>query len=466
MNLRENVIRGLSWTLNGQLVIQLINFLTWIILARLLSPDDFGLVALLIVVTRLLALFRNVGLTEALIQHKSPSDQVISAVFWLHVFLGGIIALLLYAAGYLLVLFYEEPLILEFIGFIALEFFIGAFYLVPAALMNKTLKFKTLFIVEYVAVLFGAVLGITLAWLGYDLFFYAKWKPLFSFNFTKIKPLFKFSLPLLASQILRYFNRNLDDLLIGKELGTQSLGIYNRSYALMLLPLSHITNGAAKVLFPAFSILQEERAKIKTGYLKAARLIALLSFPLMVGLFVLSEDIINVILGNHWAEMVPIVRILALLGMFQSVSALNGTVFLALDATRLQLKIRIFSSISLAIFICFGVYYLGTIEGVATCYAIASCLIVFPIWHILAKLIGATLFDLIKNLGAVCLAAFGMGAFLLLLEQWSLAGQTWIDLSFRLLLGAACYYLLLLLFKVKALAEFKALIMERLKKLK
>lgn len=484
MNLREHVIRGLSWTLNGQLLIQGINFLTWIILARLLSPDDFGLIAMLVVLTRLLALFRNLGLTEALIQKKALTKEASSSVFWLHLILGGLIAALFYLSGAGFARFFEEELILKIIGYIALDFFLGAFYLVPSALLNKALAFKSLFIIEFIGVLIGAIIGISMAWMGYGYWslvfrtlsltlvsgvlvgFFVKWSPVFSISFSALQPLLRFSLPLLAAQTLRYFNRNLDDLLIGKELGTQSLGIYNRAYALMLLPLSHITNGAAKVLFPAFAILQDDPARIKKAYLKAARLIALLTFPLMVGLFVLADQVILNILGSHWKEMIPIVKILALLGMFQSVSALNGSVFQALDATRLQLKIRTFSSLTLAAFLGFGIYYLGDLEGLAICYAIAACLIVFPIWYILGGLIGASLLDLLKNLMPILLAAIGMGIFLIVLDPIVFGLQNLFDLFFRVILGMGVYYLLLVLFKVRALQEFKALLGERFRKMR
>jgi len=373
-DLRHKVLDGLSWSFLSQIITQLISLSSWIIIARILTPFDFGLVAIALALSRFLYLFRNIGLMEAIIQLKVTNQNTISSVYWLHFFLSSIIALFFWLFSSFLAYFFNEPLLKDIIGFFALELVIGAFYLIPYALMTKHLKFKKIFIVDFLSVLLSAIAGIFLAYKGFGYWalvfklitlttlktlftlLISNWKPDFSFNINDIKKLTSFSTPLFHTQIIGFLIRNIDDLAIGKELGKEALGLYNRSYTLMQFPINYITNSFSKVLFPTFSIIQNDKELIKKWFLKTTRIIALVSFPLMIGLHVLTSEIVLVILGQQWQGMIPILEILALVGAFQAISALNGSIYLSQNATKLQRKISIVSAIFLISIILSSIY--------------------------------------------------------------------------------------------------------------
>lgn len=479
--LKEKTITGLSWGFLIQSFTQIISVITWIILARVLAPGEFGLLAMVIVLMKFMQILRNLGISEAIVQTKSIDKKKLSSAFYFHVLFSIFLGLILWLTHPIIASFYSESREINVVlGLLTLDFIVGSIVLVPNAIMLRRLMFKEVFIIDLIAVFISASVSILLAFNGYGylslvlkimcytlihsilVLIISRWNPgKFGFTFDNMN-LFRFGLPLVGTQMINYFSRNIDDILIGREFGKHSLGIYNRSYAIMLIPLSTLTAAASKVLFPVFSIMQDEQSRVGSNYLRATRIIAFVSFPTMLILCLLSKDIIFEVLGNKWSAMVPIVRILSLLGMIQSICSINGSIFQALDKTILLLKMNVVSASIVVVSILLGVYTIGTIEGVSCCYGIASILIALPIWHILGKLISLSLLDILGNFVSILLCSLAMGIFVLLLNHVEFTMSSFLLLTIKVTLALVFYFFIAHFFKVKALIEIKALIRSKM----
>ena len=175
----------------------------------------------------------------------------------------------------------------------------------------------------------------------------------------------------------------------------------------------------------------------------------------MIGLYVLADEFVPVVLGHQWVAMIPILKILSIVGLFQSISAINGSLFLAMDATKIQLRISIFSGIFVVSFILLGIYLTNNIIGVAAYYAFASSFVMIPIWIILGRLIDLSVFSMIKNLLPVLGSALMMGTFLAIIDLLPFWQLNIISVITKSILGVLIYLIIISFFKIDAYAESK-----------
>ena len=293
---------------------------------------------------------------------------------------------------------------------------------------------------------------------------FSSWRPIFKLDFNISKHLFSYSIPLLGNQILNYGVRNIDDLLIGKFLGKQELGLYNRSYALMLLPLKNISSVIANVLFPSFSKIQDDKKRIKEIYLKVIQIVSLITFPLMTGLFVLAKPFILIIFGEQWADMISVIKILSILGLIQSIGIFNGVIYLSTGKTLNLFKVEIVSKLFIIGMIIFGLFFTKSIEGVALFYAIGSIIALLPTWYFMGKIIDLKIFEIFKNLAATSILSCLMGLFLSYLNVYFFIEPFNIFVFLlQIGLGIIFYWVLLFLFKITAFKEIQTILAERLK---
>ncbi len=206
---------------------------------------------------------------------------------------------------------------------------------------------------------------------------------------------------------VNYFNRNFDNLLIGKFLGSVPLGYYNLAYRLLLFPLENISRVVGRAMFPSLSTIQEDKNKVAVAYIKSTRYIATLTFPLMVGLFIVAPQFISVIYGPQWENVVLLVRIFALLGIGQSIGTTVGWIYQACGRTDILFKWGILSVTVITGALIFGLRW--GIEGVAIAYAIASYLLTYPGFAIPFRLINLKFNCFIRNFYSIFIAALGMG---------------------------------------------------------
>lgn len=388
MNLKQKTTSGLLWSGTSQGVRQILQFVITAILARLLTPDDFGVVGMAAVFTGFISVFNEMGWGASLIQKQDLTNRHISTVFWINIIVGIIMTIVTICISPLVALFYHKEILKPIVAVLGLNFFIGSFALVQNALLTKNMRFKKLTFVEICSLCLTGVFGITLAIKGFGvwslvytsllgslintilLWICSSWRPSFVFDWSKFKELFGFSTNLFAFQIVNYFARNLDYLLIGKFLGAASLGYYTLAYKLMMYPLQNISQVICRVLFPAFSAIQSDKQRVKDTYLKVIQSISMITFPMMLGLFVIAPELISLVYGNKWEPVVFLIQVLCFTGMLQSVGTTVGTIFMSQGRADMMLKWGLFAvpMIVLAIFI--GVKW--GINGVAIAYTTVS----------------------------------------------------------------------------------------------
>ena len=470
MNLKNKVKNGLKWSFIDQILSQIIFLVFSIFLARILTPAMFGIVGMITIFSNFAILFIDLGFSAALIQKKEVSPEQYSSVFWLNLGIGFFMYALFYISAPMISQFYNQPELIVYIRVICLSFIITSFSSVQANLLIKELQFKKKVIINWIAMLIGYVVAFVLAYKGYGVWalvmmtlttamlnsilywIVSKWTPLFVFEWKTIKELSQYGFNFLGDSSVNYWSRNFDNFIIAKVLGSNDLGIYTRAYSLMLLPLRNVTTIVTKVMFPAFSQKQDDLQLLKKYYLNIIQYIALITFPLMIGLSLVSKEFVLLFFGNQWSAMIPILSILSGLGALQSIISLNGLIYNSLGKVNIAFRVSILTNIVLIVAFVIGVNY-GLI-GVAYSYLIASALLLIPMYKIAIKQLSISLLEVFDVLRGIMFATLIMAIVLSVINNYTelslIAG-----LILKILISAAVYLLLVVFFEKELFFSIK-----------
>lgn len=478
-DLRQQTVSGIGWTSVAQVSKQGLQFIISVILARLLSPEDFGLVGMVIVFTGFASLFGELGFGAALIQREIIEDKHCSSVFWLNLIVGVILTAIIMVAAPLISAFYNEPRLIVLTSIISINFSVSALGMVQNAMLNRKMAFRSISIVEMVSTLAAGSAAIFLAWRGYGVWslgwqvvittiitvigywYVSGWRPQLSFDWMAIKDLLAFSGNLLGFNAFNYWARNADNLLVGRFLGTVELGIYTRAYTTMLLPIGQITNVLGRVMFPALSRVQQDKVRVKRIYLRSVAMIALISFPMMMGLFVVADHFVLALYGAKWKMVTGVLQILCLVGMIQSIVATVGWIYQSQGRTDWMFKWGLFVGFMGVASFFIGIY-LGTVEAVALSYAAVNFLLLYWNFSIPGKLIDVTFLEVVFNVAGIFCCAAIMAVVVWLLGM--LLPVNWPDWAFLIvqsLFGVTVYGALIHLFEVPAYSEVRSMAIEQ-----
>ena len=475
---REKTLRGLSWSVVSQIGTQILQFVFAIILARLLSPREFGLIGMVMIFTGFAGLFSDLGLGSALVQKQGITEKHKSSVFWLNIGIGALLTVAFVGGAPLLGEFYDEPLLVPITMVFGINFFISGLSSVHKTLYRKKIDFKSLAIVQIVGTALASAIGIWMAYTGFGvwslvvkglassilsailLWFLSPWRPRFTFDWEATKELMKFSLNLLGERSINYWVRRVDDLLIGKVLGSDALGLYTKAYGVMLLPTRQISGVVSSVMFPSLSTIQEDTEHVRRVFFRMTRTIALITFPMMLGLLAVSESFVIGVFGGQWSEMIPILQVFCVIGLLQSVGTLKGNLFLSQGRSDLMFRLGLFMKPILITGIVVGLQW--GVNGVAYGYAGAVMIVTYPEWHYAGKLVGFTYSDLVYNLAGIfaCAATMAGAVFALSLalpSEW----PHWLQLITQVAAGAVFYLGLVHGFKLQAYRETIDLLKEQ-----
>lgn len=469
-------VRGVFWIGGGQLLRQAIQLIASVALARLLAPDDYGLLGMALVFVGLAQLFADFGLEAALIQTPSLSRTLLSACFWLSLAIGVILAGGLALGSRALAGLAGDARLAPILWVMSITLPLGAIGVVPRALIYRNLQFDRLVKAQVVASLSGAALAILLAAFGGGVwsivfqpligatvatalvFWYAQWRPGLRCSWAGARSLIVFSGAVLGSDLLNHAMRNADRFLIGRHLGSVALGHYSLAYQVMLYPLSQISGVIVKVLFPTLSKLTGEPHRFRQAYLKCVSTIATVTFPLMIGLFAVASDFVVVVFGEKWLPMLPILQILCWVGMLQSVTTTASTIFYSKGAVRtlflLTLAATPFALASFVIGLRWGVI------GVAAAYAAFAYCASYVSLALAFRLTALQFREFHRSLVKPLTASLVMYATLAMLAI-PLAGENVAPIGRLMVLtgaGAAVYLLVSVVINRRALQELLALV--------
>ncbi|MBW4519466.1 MAG: MOP flippase family protein [Scytolyngbya sp. HA4215-MV1] len=414
MSLKKSVFMGVKWSTASQIGRQGMQIVTMIILARLLSPIDFGLVSMATVVIGFIAIFKDLGTASALIQRKHISDELLYSIFWLNAMFGLLATAILLGSAPLIGRIYHEPRVTPILGTLSLTFFIAGLSTLQQTVLERNLEFGKLAKIELGVTLLSSIIGVISAlfqagaWsLVYQtlvsvsattilLWFVTGWQPKIIFDWNELKSITSYSLNLTGFSIFNYFARNADYFLIGRFLGVQSLGYYTLAYRIMLYPLQNIVWVIGRVIFPAFSQMQHDNTRFCYAYLRVTQTIAFVVFPLMVGLWALAEPFVLATFGASWQPVILLVLILSPIGMIHSIGTTVGDIYQAKGRTDWMLRWGLFAGTLVVCFFCIGLQW--GIVGVAGAYAIVSALLIYPSFAIPFKLIGLSMREFLAGL--------------------------------------------------------------------
>ncbi len=432
MTLESRTVRGIGWTATSRIAQLLMSIVISAILARLLTPSDFGLIAMVLVFSNFVAIFSGFGFSSAIVQKKEVSDEALSSTFWINVGLGTLLTLALAASAPLIAAFYSQPRLTSIVVFISTTFFITSFANVPHALLTKRMNFKALAIINVCAIGISGPIAIFLAFSGYGVWslawytvlttvfaaiftcIYARWVPHFLLGRQHMKGLLGYGANLTGFSFVTYFSQNMDNLLVGRFLGSTALGFYNLAYNLLVLPTSNISDVIGSVMFPALSRIQHDKKRVREVYVTANRYIAAVSFPLMIWVLVTAPQLIRVVYGPKWVSVIPLIQIFALAGIEQSIGTNVWWIFTSQGRTDMMFKLSIFTTA--VVVISFVVGLRGGVEGVVIAYTVALYLTAYPIFAIGFRLIDMKVTYALAPLWSVTLATLTLGIIAFLLQ--------------------------------------------------
>lgn len=397
-DLKKKAVKGGALTMSSRLVTIILQISSIIILSRLLSPTDFGLIAMVTAITAFMGIFRDMGLSTAVIQKKDLTYTQINTLFWLNTGIGALLTLITIALAPLIASFYNRPELQPVVMLLATTFVIASIGAQHAALLQRELNLKPKVIADIIGASLTLFTSIGLAYWDYG-FWSLAWGTVIGAivttllyfkgsSFIPIRPkivegtrdLINFGANVTIFEILNYFHRNLDKVLIGKVWGAVIVGLYSRAYEMMMLPIASLRQPINTIALPVLSKLQNNPTEFKAYYNNIAKLLAFLSMPLMVFLVVNADEVVLIALGTGWEGIVPIFQLLGISGFIQAVASLRGLVLLSLGLSKRYVLWGLFNTISVCIGFCFGLQW-GA-EGVATSYAIVNYAILYPsLWY-------------------------------------------------------------------------------------
>ena len=467
-DLKSQTIQGLFWSGFERIGQQGMQFIVSIILARLLLPEQFGLIGMLMIFMLLAQTFLDGGFGQALIQKQDATHLDECSIFYFNIFISFIAAGLLCITAPWIASFYNTPILTPLTRFISLSLIINAFGLVHSVLLSKQVDFKSQFKISLIATLLSGSIGITLACLGYGvwalaiqwvgtslfrtvlLWLFSRWRPRRQFSVTSLRGMFPFGSRLLLSGLLNTFFENIYLAVIGKVFSPAALGFYSRAKQIQQLPTSNLSSTISRVTFPIFSKVQHNKTQLKLGLQKALLVLVTVNFPMMIGLAVVARPLVLLLLTEKWAPCIPYLQILCLAGMFFPLHVINLNALTAQGYSGLFLRLELLKKalILINIVIAYRWGIAAMIWGQVVVSLLSYCMNSYYSGKLLGYGLKQQVIDFAPYLGATFVMATCMYAvdYLGFQHHWSL-------LSAQILSGCVIYLALCRGFRLSGFME-------------
>ncbi len=326
--LKNKTIKAFSWDILGRIFIQGNSFIVSIFLARLLGPEQFGLIAMAMAFISISSVFIDIGFSSALIQSQKNTQTTYSSIFFFNIFAGAILTIITFLIAPLIGQFYGNQLVTELVRWLSLVFIFNSFNRVQNTILNKELNFKALTLRTFVASIVSGTLGVVCAYQGWGVYSLvvqtlsfgflstlllwstSTWKPSFHFSLDEVKRLMGFSIYAFLERILNNIFIRLDVLLLAKIFSPVTVGFYSRSSTLVDQVTKYTSTSIIRVLFPVLSKVQDNQEEYQKIYFRMFSIISFLSYALSGILYFTGNDIIILLFGNKWQASIPIFQIL------------------------------------------------------------------------------------------------------------------------------------------------------------
>ena len=462
MSSSKKVVSNFIWRFSERVGAQGVSFVVSIILARLLSPTDYGMIALVTVFTSILQVFVDSGFGNALIQKKDADDLDFSTVFYFNITVCGLLYLLLFFAAPLISRFYEMPALTPVIRVLSLKLIISGVKNIQQAYVSRHMMFKRFFFATLGGTIGAAIIGIWMAYRGYGvwalvaqllfnaavdtiiLWITVKWRPKKLFSLQRLKALFSYGWKLLASHLLDTVYTDLRQLIIGKMYSAEDLAFYNRGQHLPKVFITNINASIDSVLFPTMSAEQDNVTRVRSMTSRAIKTSTYIMAPLMMGLAACGEPLVRILLTEKWLPCLPFMTIFCITYMFYPIHTANLNAIKAMGRSDLFLKLEICKKVVGMVLLLSSMWF-----GVmAMAYSLLVSSVISQIINSWPnrELLGYRYLDQLRDILPGILLAAVMGLIISMVEHLDLAD--WLTLLIQLPLGAAIYIGGSLLFKI------------------
>lgn len=393
MSLKRQAISGVKWNFVQQFSVQIINFAVQVILARLLMPEMFGLIAMIIVFISIGQSLMDSGMTSSLIRTENPTQIDYSTVFITNMIMSITIYSFIYLLAPYIARFYDQEVLTNIVRVFALSFIINAFVAVHIAKLTKEMNFKKQMTLQVPSTLLSGLIGIMTAYMGYGVWslvwmnlarsllfaiqawIFIDWKPSFLFNIERFLYHFKFGYKLTLSSLIDTIYNDSYRIVIGKFFNPAAVGFFNHAENMRLFPVNQIGSVLGKVTYPLFSSISNDE-DLKRAYAITMKLILLVTTPLMLSLILIAEEGFRFVFGEKWLQSVPYFQVLALASIIRPLSTYNLNILKVKGRSDLFLKLEVLKKVIGVVFLIIGLKF--GIEGLVislTTYSFISCFI-------------------------------------------------------------------------------------------
>ena len=481
MTLRSQAVSGAKWTTASTVATTSLYFLRLAILARLLSPQDFGLMAMIMVVIGFAQAYADMGISNAIIYRQDATRGQLSSLYWLNIMAGAAVFFIVLAVNPLIVAFYKEPRLASLLPWAALVYLISPIGQQFQILLQKNLLFRPLAIIETASAFCGFVTAVGFALAGAGVFSLiigqladtgtralslagiglGKWRPRMRFKRSDLQGYLGFGLYQMGERSINYLNSNLDKLLIGSLLGAQELGYYSLAWNLAIQPVAKINPIITKVSFPIFAKVQHDIVALRKGYLRMLKMLSSINFPLLVGMAATAPAFIPVVFGQEWLPAVFLLQVLAFVAVLRSMGNPVGSLLLAKGRADLGFK----WNVMLFVTQLSGVYLgakLGGMQGVVLALIGLQISYVYPSYHILVRpLINCTLREYLTSMSRAFVFSLFMGGAVLIVPHM-ITFEAGILFIGQVMAGVFLYFFLMYVFDRRYIFEMTTLFFKRI----
>lgn len=471
----NKIVSGMMWSFSEKIAAQVVSVVVSIILARLLMPDDYGVVAIVYIFTVIAEIFVTSGLGTALIQKKDADDTDFSTLFWCNLILSLILYLVLFFLAPVIAYFYDYALLTSVIRVLGIKLPVSAVNSIQYAYVSRKMEFRKFFFATSIGTVVSAVVGISMAYSGFGvwslvtqyltnsvidtsvLFLVNKWHPNFVFSIQRAKPLIKYGWKILATDFIGTVFNQLNALIIGKTYTTADLAYYTQGNKIPDLVNNNINSSLSAVLFPAFS-LSNDIEEIKRIRRKCLMIMGYVVFPLMFGMIAVADKMIIVLMTEKWLPAVPFVRISCIVAIIGIFGATLIQEIKAIGRSDVTLKIELLKKTTYIIIAIIAIRY--GIEAIAWTLVvreiIAFCFNVYPV----RKYIGFDFLIYIRDALPSLIMSMIMLISVISLER--VIKNNALCLTFQILVGGTIYITLSAISKNKSFIYLKDILKHKI----
>lgn len=479
-SLKSRTLYALFWSFVESFGLQGVRFIIGVVLARILFPEQFGLIAILTLFIAVAQSFLDSGFGSALIQKQEVTSADTNSIFYFNIVVGVVAAGILCLVAPWIAAFYRQPILTSLTRMSSLVLVINSFALIQTTILTKKIDFKTQTKVSLVAGIGSGILAVVLAMSGFGvwslalqqifaslirtvfLWLFNPWRPSLTFSFAALRQMFGFGSRVFFSGLIDQVFENIYSLVIGRLFSASDLGYFARASSIEQLPAHTLGGMVGRVVFPVFSTIQNDSVRLKRGLRKAFISLAMISFPVMIGLAAVADPLVRVLLTDKWSPSVPYLQLLCLAGILYSGHLTNLSLLKAMGRSDLFLRLEIIKKLLVVANI--AITWRWGIRAMAAGIVIVSVLSYFVNCYYTNFLVGYSLREQLCDMAPYLVVSvlMGIGAYAVGLMPFP---NYWVMLAVQVVFGIGTYLSLCRLFRLEVFMENWVLVGGKLRSL-